>query len=227
MTQTSSLREAINQQSQIFSLNSMSSKTIGLQQAIDQTNQLQMSDSQFKGVLGSKQRLPSAKSKQSAMRAKSKIYSKRNVQEVATTVSSTKNINSRATVHKQMAVSLTRDTGAETSLNNSGMKIQSQNMSSDDYSRRQPAPFMSTQKIIGLSNVQNSGLQLNMGMPNQSTKHISAGAHGFEGQLIPAQIKINNKQAERARKVNRISERDILSKNELAFSRPLEQTSLI
>ncbi len=35
MTQTSSLREAINQQSQIFSLNSMSSKTIGLQQAID------------------------------------------------------------------------------------------------------------------------------------------------------------------------------------------------
>lgn len=54
-------------------------------------------------------------------------------------------------------------------------------MSSDDYSRRQPAPFMSTQKIIGLSNVQNSGLHLNMGMPNQSTKHISAGAHGFEG----------------------------------------------
>jgi hypothetical protein len=41
MTQTSSLRDALNQQPQIFSLNSMSSKTVGnSQRALDNTTSL-------------------------------------------------------------------------------------------------------------------------------------------------------------------------------------------
>ena len=93
-------------------------------------------------------RLPSANSRQAAIRAKSKIYSKRNVQEIATSVSSTKNIHSRALLQKQMTGSLNRD---PVDLSLSNLKLNSQVMSPDDYSRRPPAQFMSTQKIVGLS----------------------------------------------------------------------------
>ena len=65
----------------------------------------------------------------------------------------------------------------------------------------------------------NVGMGTNIGIPTQSTKNIN---HPYmEGQLIPSHITINSKES-RTRKVNRISEKDIASKQ-----MRVEPTSLI
>jgi hypothetical protein len=142
MTLTTSLREGLNQNPQ-FSVNSSSSKNLNSSRAPELSTFQFMELPSRDATLD--HRAPSTREKQAAMRAKAKILAKRNWHEIATSVSSTK-ANSRVQQsQKQLTGSLTRES------DNSQVR---QNLTqNDDYTRKQqPAKFMSTQKMLGISN---------------------------------------------------------------------------